>query len=183
LIKESSPVSFRPLFELVDAFPSSIAIRESLDGYTILLTAHVVGMCMFAGLVAMMDVRLAGLGNLGTPVTQIHKRLFPWQLIGAFVVVASGTILVYGDPLRYFSNFYFWLKNLLLVAATVNLLWFHFTTYNTVNQWDNDPAPPPLARLAGYLSLGLWGAIIIVCRLEAYSGLVPQWWKDMKIGA
>jgi len=176
-------VSFRPLFEFVGEFPSSIAIRESLNGYTYLLTAHVLGMCLFAGLVAMMDVRLAGIGNLGTPVTQIQKRLFPWQVLGIFVSFSTGLTLLYADPMRYFTNFYFWLKMLLLVVATVNLLWFHFTTYSSVAQWDNDPVPPFAARLAGYFSLALWGAIIFVGRMEAYSGLVPQWWVDLKIGA
>ncbi|MGE3177769.1 MAG: hypothetical protein AB7O32_09880 [Vicinamibacterales bacterium] len=176
-------MSFRPLFEFVGEFPSSIAIRESLNGYTYLLTAHVLGMCLFAGLVAMMDVRLAGIGNLGTPVTQIQKRLFPWQVLGIFVSFSTGLTLLYADPMRYFTNFYFWLKMILLVVATVNLLWFHFTTYSSVAQWDNDPAPPFAARLAGYFSLALWGAIIFVGRMEAYSGLVPQWWVDLKIGA
>jgi hypothetical protein len=176
-------VSFRPLFEYVAEFPSSIAIRESLNGYTYLVTAHVLGMCLFAGLVAMMDVRLSGIGNLGTPVTQIQKRLFPWQVLGIVVSFSTGLTLLYADPMRYFTNFYFWLKMILLVVATVNLLWFHFTTYSTVAQWDNDPVPPSAARLAGYLSLALWGAIIFVGRMEAYSGLVPQWWVDLKIGA
>lgn len=176
-------MSFRPLFEFVDALPSSIAIRESLDGYTYLLTIHVLGMCLFAGLVAMMDLRLAGLGNLGTPVTQIQKRLFPWQFLGIFVSFSSGLTLVYADPMRYFTNFYFWLKMFLIIVAVVNLLWFHFTTYNSVGEWDNDPVPPSAARLSGYFSLALWAMIIFFGRMEAYSGLVPQWWVDLKIGA
>ena len=41
----------RALFEMVEAYPSSVAIRESLNAYPILLTSHVIGMCVFAGLV------------------------------------------------------------------------------------------------------------------------------------
>ena len=66
----------RTLFEAVAMQPASIAIRESIYGYPFLLTSHVVGMCLFAGLIAMMDLRLAGLGNLGTPCSEMQKRLF-----------------------------------------------------------------------------------------------------------
>jgi len=41
----------RTLFEWVQAFPSSIAIRESLDLYSWILVSHVVSMSTFGGLV------------------------------------------------------------------------------------------------------------------------------------
>ena len=41
-------MSLRGLFEWFDALESSIALRESLNAYPILLTAHVVSMCLFA---------------------------------------------------------------------------------------------------------------------------------------
>ena len=43
--------------------PSSVAIRESLNGYTYLLTAHAISMAFFAGLIIMMDLRLVGLAT------------------------------------------------------------------------------------------------------------------------
>ena len=51
---------FKGIFEWADALESSIALRESLNGYPILLTAHVVSMCLFAGLIAFWDMRLVG---------------------------------------------------------------------------------------------------------------------------
>ena len=172
-------MDFRSVFEWMDALPSSIALRESIYGYPILLTSHVVTMCLFAGLVVMMDLRLSGLGNLQTPITQIQKRLFPWQMFGLALSTASGLLLFYSQPMRYFPNFYFWVKNLLMFLAIVNALAFHLTTYRSVAAWDNDPVPPFTARLAGGLSLVLWAAIIMTGRMIAYSGLVPQWWLDL----
>lgn len=172
-------MEFRSLFEWMDTLPSSIMLRESIYGYPILLTGHVVTMCLFAGLVLMMDLRLAGLGNLHTPVTQIQKRLFPWQMFGLALSIVSGLLLFYSQPMRYFPNFYFWLKNLLMFLAIVNAMAFHLTTYRSVAVWDNDRVPPFPARLAGSLSLLLWAAIIMTGRMIAYSGLVPQWWLDL----
>ena len=169
----------RSLFEWAQTMPSSVAIRESLNGYPILLTSHVIGMCMFAGLVMMMDVRLAGVGNRATSITDIQTRLFPWQMVGFAVSVFTGLVLLYGDPMRFYPNFYFWVKNVLLVMAGINMWVFHATTYQTVDEWNEDPTPPFAARLAGVLSLAVWAAIIIFGRMIAYSGLVPQWWLDL----
>ena len=96
----------RALFEMVEAYPSSVAIRESLNAYPILLTSHVIGMCVFAGLVMMMDFRLAGFGNKSTSITDVQGRLFFWQMIGLAVSVVTGALLVYGQPMRFYPNFY-----------------------------------------------------------------------------
>jgi hypothetical protein len=66
----------RSWFEWVNEFPSSVALRESLYGYPALLTAHVVTMCLFAGLIVMMDLRLVGRLHGHTRVPG-QKRLFP----------------------------------------------------------------------------------------------------------
>ncbi len=174
-------MSLRPLFDAIDVLPTSIALRESLYGYPILLTSHVIGMCLFAGLIAMMDLRLAGLGNFSSSCSEMQKCLFPWQMLGVALAFSTGLALVFSDPLRFYGNFYFWLKNLLLLLTLVNAVIFHQTTYRTVAQWDNDPTPPLGARIAGFTSLGLWAAIIIVGRLIAYSNLVPEWWKALKL--
>ena len=67
----------RNVFQWVSEFPTSIAIRESLLFSPYLTVAHVVSMCLFAGLIVMMDLRLLGIGNMSTPFSELQKRLFP----------------------------------------------------------------------------------------------------------
>lgn len=169
----------RSWFEWVGAMESSVALRESLNAYPIMLTSHVVGMCMFAGLIMMMDLRLAGWGNLHSSITDVQKRLFPWQMVGFAISIVTGLLLLFSDPMRFYSNFYFWTKNALLVLAGLNMWYFHATTYQTVEQWNDDPTPPFRARVAGVLSIAFWGSIIVVGRMIAYQDLVPQWWLDL----
>ena len=144
-----------------------------------MLTSHVVTMCLIAGLLIMMDLRLTGVGNLRTSVTAIQNKLFPWQMVGLFGSALSGLLLLYAQPMRFYVNFWFWVKMTLMLLALVNALWFHQTTYKTVDRWDNDPVPPQQARLAGVFGLLLWSGVIITGRMIAYSGLVPQWWIDL----
>lgn len=171
----------RTAFEWLEATPMSTVLRESIYGYPIMLTSHVVSMCLIAGLLVMMDLRLTGLGNLRTPVTQIQHRLFPWQMLGLAMAMTSGGLLFYSQPMRFYGNFWFWMKNLLLLLALLNAMWFHLTTYRTVSEWDTARTPPVRARLAGAFGLALWSGIVVTGRMIAYSGLVPQWWIDLEL--
>src|SRR5436190_22277232 len=159
----------RGAFEWVDAFESSIAIRESQYVYPALLTTHVVALCMFAGLVLMMDLRLLGIGNMQTPFSQLQRRLFPFQMVGMMFSAITGVALLYAQPMRFYPNIFFWLKMFLMALAGLNAMAFHYLTYSSVSRWDKDPILPPAARMAGALGLALWMTVVVAGRLIAYN--------------
>ena len=169
---------FRGIFEWADALESSVALRESLNGYPTLLTLHVVSMCLFAGLIAYWDLRLVGFALNRVSITEIPTRIFPWALTGFAISLVTGGLLLYSKPLTYYENFYFWLKSAMLILAGANMAVFHFTTYKTVEKWKESAVIPRSAKLAGVFSLALWAGIVVTGRLMAYSGLVPDWWKS-----
>ena len=171
----------RNLFEWVDTFPSSIVLRESLNAYPILLTTHVVSMCLFAGLMAFWDLRLVGLALRPASVSSIIRRIFPWALTGFAISAITGTLLLYSQPMRYYGNFYFWLKTGMMALAGVNMFVFHVTVGKSMKEWEEDVRTPLPARVAGVLALVLWAGVVVTGRLIAYSGLVPQWWKDLNL--
>ena len=166
----------RNLFQWVSEFPTSIAIRESLLFSHYLTVSHVVSMCLFAGLIVMMDLRLLGIGNMSTPFSEVQKRLFPWQMLGMGLSAVSGLILVYSQPMRYAGKIFFWTKMGLMMLAGINAIVFHLTTYRSVASWDNDRVLPAGARLAGMLSIGLWALIVIFGRLTPYNW-IDDWVK------
>ena len=158
-----------PALEWLEALAWTTAIRESNWGYQIMETAHVASIVAFAGLVLVMDLRLIGVAFAHTPLTQIQRRIFPWQMAWFGLSTATGLLLCCVDPLRYYGNIFFRIKLVLLVLAGINALWFHRTTYRTVGRWDGDPRVPLTARLAGGASLLFWSAIIVSGRLIAYN--------------
>ena len=160
-------MSLRTLFEWVDAFPSSIAMRESIFAFPVLLTVHVVSLVMFAGLVMMMDLRLLGAAYRGTPFSEVQARLFPWQMVGMVVTSIAGLLLFYSQPMRYFGKLLYRIKMGLIVLAGVNAMLFHFTTYRSIAKWDTT-SPPLGAKVAGVLSLAMWACIVAFGRLTAY---------------
>ena len=172
----------RSLFEWVDVMPMSIAWRESLNAYPLLLTAHVTSMGLVAGIIIFWDMRLAGMALTRVPVSKIQATMFPWMTLGLLINAATGAAMVFSQPMRYYPNFYFWMKNFFLLLALVNMLYFHARIGKTVADWEHNPVTPFPARVAGYASLALWAAIIVAGRMIAYSGLVPDWWIALELG-
>jgi hypothetical protein len=159
--------SIVPALEWLEGLAWTTTVRESPWGYPIMETAHVASIVAFAGLVIVMDLRLVGLAFTDAPLTQIQRRLFPWQMAGFALSTATGLLLCCVDPLRYYGNVVFRVKLGLLALAGLNALCFHLTIYRAVGRWDEDPLIPAPARLAGAASLLLWSAIIVSGRLIA----------------
>ncbi|MEE2775446.1 MAG: DUF6644 family protein [Acidobacteriota bacterium] len=176
-------MSLRPLFEWADALPSSIALRESFNAYPLLLTSHVVSMCLFAGLIMLWDFRLVGVALKPSRISDLPTQVFPWALSGFAISFITGGLLLYSKPMTYFGNFYFWFKMLAMALAALNLVWFHYVTEKTIANWDEGKPTPGSAKFAGIASLALWAAVIVTGRLMAYSGLAPKWWDALGIGS
>jgi hypothetical protein len=161
--------ALRSLFETINEFESSIALRESAYVFPWVVVAHVISMCLFAGTILMMDLRLMGVGNMQTPFSQVQRRLFPWQIAGMVFASITGLTLVYGNPLNYFANIIFWTKMLAMGIAGLNAMAFHFITEYTLVDWDAGATPPFGAKLAGGLSIVLWANVILAGRLIPYN--------------
>ena len=161
--------SIVPTLEWLEGLAWTTAIRESAWGYPIVETAHVASIVAFAGLVIVMDLRLVGLAFTHTPMTQIQRRLFPWQMAALVPSTITGLLLFVVDPLRYYGNVLFRVKLALLVLAVLNALAFHLKTYSSAGRWDDDPQLTARARLTGAASLLLWSGTIVSGRLVAYN--------------
>ena len=160
--------SIVPALEWLEGLAWTTAIRESAWGYPIIETAHVVSIVAFAGLVIMMDLRFVGVAFTHAPLTQIQRRLFPWQMAWLVPSAATGLLLCCIDPLRYYRNVFFLIKLGLLALAGLNAGAFHLATYRKA-AWDEDPQVIATARRAGALSLVLWSAIIFSGRFIAFN--------------
>jgi hypothetical protein len=153
----------------LESTSGSIALHESLWGYPIVESVHVLTLCLFLGLAVMLDLRLLGVTMLKTPVSEVLERLLPWTIAGFVVMVITGALLFYAIPVKTYLNIFFRLKVVFLLLAGVNVAVFHRTTSRSMGQWDLDPVPPFRARLAGGLSLMLWAGIVVAGRMIAYN--------------
>jgi len=151
----------------------SIALRESTWAYPIVESIHVLSLCLFVGFAVLLDGRLLGITFRRSPVSLMTQRLLPWTFIGFGLMLLSGGLLFYSDPVRFSNNVFFQIKSFLLLVAGLNAWVFHAGIYRDVHRWDVDAKPPLAARIAGGCSLVLWGSVVVAGRLIAYNWFEP----------
>ncbi len=167
-------MSLLRFFEWLAATPGSIALHESRYMFLVVLTVHVLTLCVFVGTAVMLDLRLLGLTLQRVPVSEVMGRLLPWIAAGFLVMIVSGALLFYAAPAPRYQNLFFRLKMATLVLAALNAWVFHHTVYRKVADWDADLIPPRGARMAGGLSLVLWAVLITLGRMISYQ----MYWFD-----
>lgn len=161
-------MSFVGVLEWLASTPGSVALRESHYVFLAVLTVHVLTLFVFAGVAAVIDLRLLGLMLRRVPVSQLVPRLVPWATGGIAVMIASGSLLFYAAPIERAASVFFRLKLVLLFLAAVNVVVFHRTSYRRVASWDGDATPPAQVRIAGGVGLAIWAAIIVAGRMIPY---------------
>ena len=87
------------LVEWLATTSGSVALHESQYLYVALESVHVLTLCLFVGLSAMLDLRLLGLTMRRVPVSQVVTRLLPWTIVGFTIMVISGAAF-YAIPVR-----------------------------------------------------------------------------------
>jgi uncharacterized protein YhhL (DUF1145 family) len=147
----------------------SIALHESIWAYPIIESVHVLTLCLFLGLIVMLDLRLLGAAMVRTPASEVVGRLLPWTIVGFAVMVVTGALLFFAIPVKTYLNIFFRIKVAFLVLAGINVAIFQGTISRSMDQWDMDAVPPFRARLAAGISLALWAGIVVAGRMIAYN--------------
>ena len=155
--------------EWLGSTPWSIALLESLYAWPLVESTHVLSLALFVGTAVINDLRLLGWTMNSVPVSEVTGRLLPWTRVGFAVIVITGLLLFYSDPVRYYHNIFFRLKILLLVVAGLNVFVFHRGIHRRVAEWSLDPLLPRQARVAGAVSLAVWALIVVAGRMIAYN--------------
>lgn len=139
--------------------PFAAAIAGSTWMFPFFETLHVLALTLVVGTVAMMDLRLLGIGSRDRPITELTASVLPWTW-GAFAVAASCGLLLFSTKAAiYYVNVPFRIKMICMALAGVNMLVFHLVIERDVAAWDRG-RPPLRARAAGAISLVLWIAIV-----------------------
>jgi hypothetical protein len=146
----------------------SIAVRESIWAYPILLVLHCIGILSVAGSIVVVDLRLLGLGLRRAPVSSIVSQVLPVTFSGCAFMLFTGSLLAWSEPVRLYRSFFFPWKLAFLALAGLNALVFHRGIYRCVAAWDSATLTPGRARLAGAVSIACWILVIAAGRAVGY---------------
>ena len=144
-------------FEWLQSSRLAVVVGESWFPWV--ESTHVMFLALVAGSIFSVDARLIGFASRQLRFTYVSDRLLPWTW-GAFIGAAiTGSLLFIANATTYANNIPFRFKMVLMLLAGINMLYFQFVTYRNVSAWDAG-VPAPAARLAGFLSIGLWCGVI-----------------------
>src|SRR5581483_3892447 len=139
-----------PFFQWCDATWLSREIRASTWQFAILEMVHLLGLTVLLGSLWVIDMRLFGLGMKRQKTGDLAKNLNAWIWAGLLVMVSSGVLLFFGEPMKLFGSPSFFVKMTLLALA----LLLQFTLFRSVTS--DQHVPSALDKVVGSLSLVLW---------------------------
>ena len=147
------------------------AMRQWLWLYPTVETVHIVGIGLLFGSIAVLDLRLLGLGR-SIPVKLLARHVLPWTAGSFLLIIPSGFLMFTAHATEFIDSEVFLLKMGLILAGGVNAGIFHTTVFRSADVWDAEEMrklpPPPSVRASAAISLLLWISVIACGRLLAY---------------
>ena len=159
-------MSVPSILQWVESTDLSVAIREGGLPYPIIGFLHLLSIALFGGMLLAADVRLLGWGLRRFKVSDLISQLRPWKWLGFVVVVGTGLLLMWAEPIRLYRSPSFWVKMALFALVGIHALVFRPGVYRHPEKLD--AAISGQARLAAALSLLLWSGLIVSGRLIAF---------------
>ena len=147
----------------------SVYLRENDYAFAMIETIHILGLAFSVGLIMWIDLRLIGASMKRVRASHVIGGFEPWAVGGFLVMVVSGTLLLFSEPLKCYNAVSFRIKAVLLVLAGLNVWFFHAKVFPNIGEWDaSGHTPAWRARMVGILSLTLWLGVIVAGRWTAY---------------
>lgn len=160
-----------PAFTLwLNSTALSLAIRNAQGVIPLLQTIHILSVAVVIWSALMVDLRVLGVVGRNESGSAIATRFLPpiwWTLI---VLLATGMILIIGEPKRTLENYVFQFKMITLIVGILATLGIkHFLTNDA--DFDHQAQVQTLgaaAKALAILSIVSWVAIIFAGRWIAY---------------
>jgi hypothetical protein len=149
------------VFEWLTTSPWANAMNGPEWAFPVVQSIHFMGFALSIGTIAIVDLRLLGMGMRRQTAAQLAADLARWTYAGLALMLITGPLLFSADAVVYHSNASFQFKMVCLALA----LLFHFTVHRKATR---PTASPVIARLAGGLSLLLWTAVVAGGRMIAF---------------
>jgi hypothetical protein len=157
---------------LSTTFPSVFIQTHNSWAIPTIQSIHIAGIAIVLGSALMIDLRLLGWAGTDQTLRQTTNRFGPWLTGALWVMLATGILLVIGEPARELITFSFWLKMLLVALGTVVAVIFVRTVESHEHWWQEKRRAGQWLAVVTFL---VWAVIIVLGRLIAYDHIWGSW--------
>ena len=127
----------------------------------------------------MIDLRLLGWAGMDQSLRQTTNRFGPWLKGALWLMLATGILMVIGEPVRELITFSFWLKIFLVAVGAAVAAVFLRAVHKHQQRWEqilvNQGANRRAVKWLAVLTFLIWVCIIILGRLIAYDHVWGSW--------
>jgi hypothetical protein len=152
----------------------SIAIQSHEWIIPTVQSIHIVAIGVALASVFMIDLRILGLAGQDQPLIEVSDRFHPWLSGALCVLLATGIVMVIGEPARELLAFSFWSKMSLVAIGTAVAASFRIALRRDHHYWEESSGRWSIKSLA-LLTLLLWLGVVILGRLIAYDHVWGSW--------
>jgi hypothetical protein len=138
-------------------------------------SVHIVGIAMVMGSVLMIDLRILGLTWTDQTLRQTTQRFGPWLTGSLWLLLATGLLMVVGEPVRELVTFSFWAKMTLVAIGATIAVFFQRTLRRHERQWEDTLVQRAAIKGLAIGTFFIWVAIIFLGRLIAYDHVWGSW--------
>jgi len=124
--------------------------------------AHIVGMILVLSSIALVSLRLLGVGLRKQAPALLARATSRFFWVGLGLLVVSGSLIFLPAATSYYPNEFFWNKLILLALA----LTVHITAYRKIAYAEQ--VNPLAGRVTAVLSLGLWFSVAFAGRFIGF---------------
>ena len=128
-------------------------------------TVHILSVAVVITSALMLDLRLIGVVGVDQPLDRVWARFLPFVWWPLLILLATGAIMIIGEPTRSLKNPVFQLKMALLLGAMIVTGIVQLLGRNSALAEDR---PGVSSYLIVALSLLLWTGIVFAGRWIAY---------------
>jgi hypothetical protein len=138
-------------------------------------SVHIVGIGVVLGSVFMIDLRILGWAGMDQTLRQTTSRFGPWLTGALCLLLATGLLMVIGEPVRELVTFSFWLKMFLVAVGTVIAAVFQIKVRKHEREWEETLVHRRSIKWLAILTFLVWACIIVLGRLIAYDHIWGSW--------
>lgn len=148
--------------------PSVFLQTHNAWAIPVIQSIHIIGIAAVFGAAFMIYLRILGWAGADQTLRQTADRYGPWLTKGLWLMLATGILLVIGEPVRELVTFSFWAKMLLVAVMAAIALRFRRADLDAL-------ASRKFVKSAAILTFLVWICIIILGRLIAYDHVWGSW--------